>query len=246
MSAAVLEKSDAPVEAPVDKSVAHAMSRARPAARDVDATLRAAGASLVLDAIDAATEAELLDVVERNEWDRSLSRRVQHYGHRFAYPPTERREPVSADARGVGVVLFYGRSDASTNERRHEHPTPPTPLPEVHTSAGTRARRACRRRRLYPRRFYAWPTPSRRRAGRTNRCSARSTSTCPAKGSRRTSTRAPPARPTEPSKRAVWRAFLSVARACARTPRRSFGVRPVDLDFLRKLSTACSHPYLPG
>lgn len=130
MSAAVLEKSDAPVEAPVDKSVAHAMSRARPAARDVDATLRAAGASLVLDAIDAATEAELLDVVERNEWDRSLSRRVQHYGHRFAYPPTERREPVSADARGVGVVLF---TDVAT------------PAP---TSVVTNTRR---RRRLYPR-----------------------------------------------------------------------------------------------
>ena len=89
----------------------------RPAQRAVNATLQSDGVRLVLDAVSEEEETDLLALVDAGRWDRSLSRRVQHYGHRFAYstktcvpvaeppPPAftrlaERIRPVCWDADG--------------------------------------------------------------------------------------------------------------------------------------------------
>ena len=57
----------------------------RPAQRAVNATLQTDGVNLVLDAVSEEEETDLLALVDAGRWDCSLSRRVQHYGHRFAY-----------------------------------------------------------------------------------------------------------------------------------------------------------------
>ena len=57
----------------------------RPAQRAVNATLQSDGVRLVLDAVSEEEETDLLALVDAGRWDCSLSRRVQHYGHRFAY-----------------------------------------------------------------------------------------------------------------------------------------------------------------
>ena len=57
----------------------------RPAQRAVNATLQSDGVNLVLDAVSEEEETDLLALVDAGRWDCSLSRRVQHYGHRFAY-----------------------------------------------------------------------------------------------------------------------------------------------------------------
>ena len=56
----------------------------RPAQRAVNATLQSDGVRLVLDAVSEDEETDLLALVDEGRWDCSLSRRVQHYGHRFA------------------------------------------------------------------------------------------------------------------------------------------------------------------
>ena len=67
------------------KQIAHLKRSVRPASAVVGAELRAAGVDLVADFISAAEEAALLAVCDAAPWDASLSRRVQHYGFRFAY-----------------------------------------------------------------------------------------------------------------------------------------------------------------
>lgn len=57
----------------------------RPAQREVNAVLQSDGVRLVLEACSADEESEVLALVDATGWDSSLSRRVQHYVHRFAY-----------------------------------------------------------------------------------------------------------------------------------------------------------------
>ena len=67
------------------KTAAHLRASVRPASRACGDELRAAGVALVDDVVDAEEEAALLALCDTGSWDASLSRRVQHYGHRFAY-----------------------------------------------------------------------------------------------------------------------------------------------------------------
>ncbi|KAJ1451238.1 hypothetical protein M885DRAFT_530126 [Pelagophyceae sp. CCMP2097] len=53
---------------------------------DVCASLRAAGVHLTHDCVTPDEEAAVLAEVDARGWEAVLSRRTQHYGHRFDYP----------------------------------------------------------------------------------------------------------------------------------------------------------------
>ncbi|EGB02723.1 hypothetical protein AURANDRAFT_68622, partial [Aureococcus anophagefferens] len=64
-------------------NAAYAAANVQAASRSVCDALAAAGVALVHDFISADEEAALLETVDGGAWEGTLSRRVQHYGHRF-------------------------------------------------------------------------------------------------------------------------------------------------------------------
>ncbi|KAH8051171.1 hypothetical protein JL722_10868 [Aureococcus anophagefferens] len=66
-------------------NAAYAAANVQAASRSVCDALAAAGVALVHDFISADEEAALLETVDGGAWEGTLSRRVQHYGHRFVY-----------------------------------------------------------------------------------------------------------------------------------------------------------------